>query len=102
MKRITILLVVILMSACSDADVEEFVEEFAFRETLKYKLKKTCGNDDNDCKNAVDAQTAGCMVKSNWRQYLKKQDDKEESSRFIKEFYACLVDAEGKPHFVPK
>lgn len=98
MKFIIIICMTLFMTACSEADFEELV----FRETLKYNLSDTCGKEDQACKTAVDTQTKDCMVKSNWRQFLNNKDDESESRRFKREFYACIVDAEGKPYFVPK
>jgi hypothetical protein len=98
MKLITIICMTLCMTACSEADFEELI----FRETLKYNLSGTCGKEDQACKTAVDTQTKDCMVKSNWRQFLKNNDDKDESIRFKQAFYACIVDAEGKPYFALK
>jgi hypothetical protein len=41
------------------------------------------------------------MEKSDWRKYLKQTDDPVEKKRFTTEFYACVVDPDGKPYFVP-
>jgi major membrane immunogen (membrane-anchored lipoprotein) len=95
MKLVLVIFISLYLTACSEADFEEFI----FRETLKYNLSDTCGKDDQGCKNAVDTQTKSCMVKSNWRQFLKNKDDKDESIRFKKEFYACIVDTDGNPYF---
>jgi hypothetical protein len=98
MKKISIVVVSMLLIACSD----EAVEELAFRKSLEYNLSDLCGEDDKACVHAVETQTRGCMEKSDWRKYLKAKDDPVEKKRFITEFYACVVDPEGKPYFVPK
>lgn len=95
MKFAIIILITLSLTACS----EKFIEEFVFRETLKYNLKEVCGNDDQSCKDAVDNQLQSCMDKSNWKQFIKDSDNKEESTRFKSELYSCIVDSAGKPHF---
>ena len=95
MKLAIIISIALSLTGCS----EKFIEEFVFRETLKYNLKKVCGDDDQSCKDAVDSQLQGCMDKSNWKQFIRDSDNKEESTRFKKELYACIVDSAGKPHF---
>lgn len=97
-KLAIIISITLSLTGCS----EKFVEEFVFRETLKYNLKEVCGNDDQSCKDAVDSQLQGCMDKSNWQQFIQDSDNKEESSRFKSELYACIVDSANKPHFVLK
>jgi hypothetical protein len=97
-KMFSAIFVLFCLTGCSEGDVEEFV----FRETLKYNLADVCGKEDKGCISAVDSQTKSCMEKSNWRKFLNSKDDKEESIRFKTEFYACIVDPQGKPYFVPK
>ena len=98
MKIVSMIFALFYLTACNESEVEEFV----FRETLKYTLTDVCGKDDAGCKNAVDSQTQNCMEKSNWRKFLNDKNNKEESTRFKKEFYSCIVDPEGRPYFVPK
>ena len=98
MKFVIIISVTLALMGCS----EKFIEELVFRETLKYKLKEVCGNDDQSCKDAVDSQLQSCMDKSNWKQFIKDSDNKEESIRFKSELYSCIVDSAGKPHFMLK
>ena len=45
---------------CSEAQVEELV----FRKTLEYQLKDRCGESDESCIEAVEAQIAECMRQS--------------------------------------
>lgn len=98
MKLAIIISITLSLTGCS----EKFIEEFVFRETLKYNLKEVCGKDDQSCKDAVDSQLQSCMDKSNWKQFIKDSDNKEESIRFKRELYSCIVDSEGKPRFVLK
>lgn len=95
MKAIPALLILLFLTGCS----EKQIEEFAFRKTLEYELTDLCG-DDKDCLAAIKDQTKACMEKSDWRKYLKDPDNKEELKRFTTEFYACIVDPNGKPYFV--
>ncbi len=95
MKATGIVLATFLLISCSDADVEEFT----FRKTIEYELTELCGDDDAKCVSAVKAQTKDCMEKSDWRRYLKNQEDQQELKRFTSEFYACIVDEEGNPYF---
>lgn len=98
MKRIVIVLLMIVAAvSCSQAKIEEI----AFRKTLEHDLIDLCGEENKACIDAVKTQTKPCMEKSNWRQYLQNQDDKEELKRFTTEFYACIVDSEGQPYFTP-
>ena len=94
MKYYGLLLGIILLSACSEGQVEELV----FRKTLEYDLVGTC-EDDKACINAVKSQVGPCMEKSRWREYLENQDSEEALERFSVEFYACIVDDEGNPYF---
>lgn len=96
MRALLLTLFCLALFSCSDGDIEKF----AFRETLQYKLKELCGEEDKQCITAVEEQTDGCMEQSNWRQYLKDQDNEEEYKRFMTSFYACLVDPLGDPYFV--
>lgn len=98
MKYAMTIFVLFHLIGCSESDIEEFT----FRETLKYTLSNLCVKDDKGCQNAVDTQTKMCMDKSNWREFLKNKDDKKEANRFKKEFYSCIVDPEGRPYFVLK
>ncbi len=95
MKLFSIVLVSLILCACS----EDAVEEFAFRKSLEYGLTEKCGEDDKECVNAVQTQLKGCMEKSNWRKFVASEDDPVETKRFTQEFYACIVDSEGNPYF---
>ena len=97
-KLVILISITVSLTGCS----EKFIEELVFRETLKYKLKEVCGNDDQSCKDAVDSQLQSCMDKSNWKQFIKDSDNKEESIRFKSELYSCIVDSAGKQHFMLK
>jgi len=83
----------ILLTGCSN----EQIEEFTFRKTIINELTNLCGN-DAPCVKAVEEQVQGCMVSSNWREYLDS-DSQEAMDRFTKKFYACIVDSEGNPYF---
>ena len=97
MKILSVVLLSFLVFACS----ERQVEEWAFRTTLEYDLIELCGANDKECIRAVKAQTKECMEKSDWRTYLKSQNDQFEMKRFTGEFYSCIVDSEGNPYFEP-
>lgn len=94
MKLIILLLVLGLVVSCSESQVEELT----FRKSLEYDLVGLC-DDDKGCIKSVKSQTKQCMEKSEWRKFLENQDSQEELARFSKEFYSCIVDAEGKPYF---
>lgn len=96
MKLIGAVIVLMLLGGCSG----DALEEFAFRKTLEHKLIELCGEDSQECVAAVEAQTQGCMEKSDWRKFVASQDDAEELKRFTTEFYTCIVDDDGKPYFV--
>ncbi|HEY0720497.1 MAG TPA: hypothetical protein VGE50_04520 [Gammaproteobacteria bacterium] len=97
MRFIGVAIISLLQIACSDATVEEFT----FRKVLEHDLINLCGDDDEACIHAVESQVKGCMEKSDWRKYVESQDDPDELKRFTKEFYGCVVDANGHPYFVP-
>ncbi|MDO7085683.1 hypothetical protein WNY51_03760 [Pseudocolwellia sp. AS88] len=93
-KTISSLVFIILLTSCSDTDIEELV----FRKTLEYSLIDSC-EDDEECKEAVKSQIQECMVSSNWLKFLKNQDDENELDTFTEKFYACIVDGDGNPYF---
>ena len=96
-KKLTgILVISLFLPGCGDK-----LEEFTFRKTIEHELIDLCGKKDPKCIKAVKTQAKGCMEKSNWRKYLNNRNDKLELKRFTKEFYACIVDSEGNPYFVP-
>jgi hypothetical protein len=88
-------MLVMVVSGCS----QERVEEFSFRKALEFNLMGLCGDEDPDCKEAVKTQTRDCMVKGDWRSYLEDEENPEQLARFTREFYACVVDADGEPYF---
>lgn len=96
MKITGLLFVLLFIASCSEGQFEELV----FRKTLEYDLTDLCGKDEA-CVEAVKSRIKGCMVKSNWRQFLEHQDDEEEKTRFVTEFYACIVDENGNSFFEP-
>jgi hypothetical protein len=97
MKILSLLILVVVLSACS----EKQMEEFAFRKTLEYQLTDLCGEDEA-CIAAVKDQTRACMEKSDWYKYVSDQDNQAELDRFTTAFYACLVDPDGNPYFLNK
>lgn len=84
------------VSACSAIDPVD-PEEVLFRVGLQSQLVKKCA-DDQACVDAVNAQTKSCMATSHWQASARTEDDRE-LQRFAREFYACLVDADGHPYF---
>lgn len=94
MRTLAILFCLLLLTACSAENAEEFV----FRKNLEYQLVKLC-DDEEACITAVKTQTKACMESSNWRDFLNNQDDTAELNRFTVAFYGCLLDPEGLPYF---
>lgn len=97
-KKLLVIFFLLVLSGCDARQLDELV----FREVLRFNLKDACAKENEACRVAVKEQTQGCMDKSDWRKFLNDKDNKEESNRFKKAFYACLVDAEGKPFFEPR
>ncbi len=97
MKLFIILLLPLFLFACNDD-----LQELAFRKTLEYELIDLCGEKDKNCIAAVKAQIKKCMVKSDWKKFIKNQDSDVEFKRFTTVFYACVVDENGEPFFEPK
>ncbi len=91
---ISLATVVILLTSCSDLDVEEL----AFRKVLEYELIDLCG-EDLKCIEAVENQIKQCMVSSDWRKFLNNQESEQELKIFTDKFYSCIVDSEGNPYF---
>jgi hypothetical protein len=87
----------VTLSACGDG-----LQELTFRKTLEYELVELCGEKDKICIAAVKAQIKQCMVKSDWKKFVKNQDSDAELKRFTTVFYACVVDNNGEPYFEPK
>jgi len=83
----------ILLSGCS----EDKVEEFAFRKSMQYNLNKLC-EEDEQCKSDVKSQIGDCMESSDWRNIIDDESD-ESMQAFIKLFYPCFNDENGKPYF---
>jgi len=77
---------------------EEQTEEFVFRKTMEYQLKDDCGEDRN-CISAVEKQMESCLARSDWRRYLKNNEDEEELNRFIKIFFPCFKNPNGNSYF---
>lgn len=94
MKYLVLILALILISSCSDNQVEEI----AFRKVLEYQLVDLC-KEDKKCIDAVKSQTKACMVKSDWKRYVDNQDNQQELKKFTDKFYACIVDEKGEPYF---
>lgn len=94
MKKLTIVMLTCLLSACSS----DKIEEFAFKKTLELSLVALCEGDE-PCKNAIKEQISPCMEKSDWRAFLNNDEDEAELARFTKAFYGCIVDEEGNPYF---
>lgn len=95
--RILLVILILMCSGCS----QRGVEEFAFRESLKYGLLKTC-EEDETCKALVKEQIKGCIESSDWKSFLDNQDDETIKNKFLTEFYGCLVDGDGNPLFILK
>lgn len=94
-KIFFMLIAVVLLGACS----AEQTEEFAFRKTMEYQLIERCGEDDEACIAAVEAQIKTCMAQSDWRKYVRNDEDEAELNRFIRAFFPCFKDADGNPYF---
>ncbi len=99
MKIFFSLILLILVSGC-DYDLEASVEEFVFRKTAESDLIEKCA-EDKACIRAVKEQIESCMEKSKWRQYLENSEEEEEEElyRFVKTFYPCFKDPDGKSYF---
>ena len=80
-----------LIGGCS----AEQAEEFAFQKVMEYKLKDECG-ENKGCINAVEEQIESCMKESDWRKYVKNDEDDEEMERFVRLFFPCFKDPNGK------
>ena len=96
MKKLSLILISLCLWSCSEGQVEEF----AFRKTMEYSLVGLCGEEDQACINAIEAQISGCLEKSRWQDYVNSEDSEEELNRFTEEFYSCFIDEEGKPYFL--
>ncbi len=96
MKKLITVVISLFLFACSG----EQIEELAFRKTIEYNLAELCGDDDKACINAVKSQVKGCMEQSDWRTFVKQQDDPNALDKFAREFYPCIVDVNGSPYFV--
>ncbi len=95
MNRIYILAITMILGGCS---AEQF-DEFVFRKVMEYQLKDECGEDNRPCIEAIEEQIESCMQKSDWRTYLDSDGDQEETQRFIRDFFPCFKDANGKSYF---
>jgi len=88
-----LLLLLIVISGCSN----DQVEEFAFRKSMQYNLSKLC-EEDKQCKSGVKSQISECMESSDWRNIIDNESD-ESMQAFIKKFYPCFKDENGDPYF---
>ena len=95
MNRTCILALSLLIGGCS---AEQF-DEFVFRKVMEYQLKDECGEENEKCYAAIEAQIESCMKKSDWRTYLDSDGDHAETQRFIRDFFPCFKDENGKPYF---
>jgi hypothetical protein len=97
MKFLLALTLITLISGCSDEQAAS-AEKYVFQKTAEIDLLEKCGEDDA-CIQVVKENVELCMDKSNWKKYVDNSDDNEELYRFIKEFYPCFKNSEGKPYF---
>lgn len=97
MKTLGIFFISLFLLSCGDGQIEEF----AFKKTLEMSLVDLCGEEDKECIVAVKSQISDCMEKSNWRKYMEEEESDAEFNRFTREFYSCVVDANGDPYFEP-
>ena len=95
MKYIHLFVFFSLLYGCSAEQTEEFV----FRKVLEYQLKEECGEENKQCIKDIEEQIETCMNKSDWRAYVKNDEDQEEMQRFIREFFPCCKDARGNSYF---
>ena len=75
------------------------MEELVFRKTLEYQLKDRCGESDESCIEAVEAQIAECMRESDWKRFFDDHENEVEQQRFARAFIPCFKDATGNPLF---
>ena len=95
MMKYSVFIILLLIGGCT----AEQVEEIAFRKVMEYQLIDDCGEDDKACIEAVKEQIESCMIKSDWRKYVKSDEDEEEMKRFVGEFFPCFKDSSGNSYF---
>lgn len=93
--KYSVFIILLLIGGCT----AEQVEEIAFRKVMEYQLIDDCGEDDKECIEAVKEQIESCMEKSDWRKYVKSDEDEEEMKRFVGEFFPCFKDSSGNSYF---
>jgi hypothetical protein len=95
MMKYSAFIILLLIGGCT----AEQVEEIAFRKVMEYQLIDDCGEDDKACIRAVKEQIESCMEKSDWRKYVKSDEDEAEMKRFVGEFFPCFKDSSGNSYF---
>jgi hypothetical protein len=95
MMKYSVFIILLLIGGCT----AEQVEEIAFRKVMEYQLIDDCGEDDKACIEAVKEQIESCMGKSDWRKYVKSDEDEEEMKRFVGVFFPCFKDPNGNSFF---
>ena len=96
-KLIFLGLFTLLLAACT----QEQVGNYVFEKTLQSGLIEECNKkpDAKACNKLVQQQIKGCLKKSGNFAEFDKNKNPQKMIKFVKTFYPCFKDKEGKALF---